>query len=273
MNRVAVGERGERRQNRGTRHFATGLPLGGHLAARLLARFYGISSGDLLVPGWVERPCPGLADGTANHALEGARFADGAEVDVNEDPAEHDEGGDIMNHVADGDGNSAEGSCAGPHDDAGDQIDDAAAYDLPELHFLPGIEEAGVRRIHLLFTAHDLLDVAHPASIGWSPEHGLEPIQSLQCEKEDEGDSEVWVQDAAERASSEDGCEPSEEPGQVNSEAGEKREEEEKSDGPMDDAGVYRVAEKLSPVDGGVAHRLKLPASLIVKTFDRIRGH
>ena len=146
-----------------------GFAAGGHLAARFFAGLLWVASGDLLVPGGVEGPGPGFAYRAANHRLEGARLAECALIDVDEDSAEHDEGGDVVYDVADGDGDSSESPCARPQDDAGDQVDDAAAYDLPELNFLPGVEEAGDGRVHFFFAAHDLLDVAHPAGIGWSP--------------------------------------------------------------------------------------------------------
>ncbi len=140
----------------------------------------------------MECPSPGFAYGAAHHCLEGARFADGALVDVDEDAAKHDQGGDVMHDVADRDGHPAESLSARPEDNSGDNEDDGADDDLPELKFLAGVKEAGVWRIHLHFAGGDLLYVSHPARIGWGPTHGFEPIEGLQGEKEDEGHTEIW---------------------------------------------------------------------------------
>jgi len=49
------------------------------------------------------RSTPGFADSSANHRLESARLADRAQVDVDENSAEHDQRGDIVQDVADRD--------------------------------------------------------------------------------------------------------------------------------------------------------------------------
>src|SRR5664279_4879011 len=169
-----------------------------HLAARFFAGLLGVASGDLFVPCGVKGRGPGFAYGAANHRLESAGFADRTQVDVDKDTAEHDEGGNVVDDVADGNGDSPESSRARPQDDASDQVDDAAADNLPELDFLSGVEEAGIGRIHFFFAAGDLLYFAHPARIGGSPDHGLEPVQGLQSEEEDEAHSEPRMHNAAE---------------------------------------------------------------------------
>src|SRR5208282_1568933 len=119
-----------------------------HLPARFFAGLLRIASGDLLVPGGVESPGPRFAYGAANHRLEGAGLADGAQVDVDEDSTEHDERKNVVNDIADGDGRPSEGPSARPKDDASDQEGDAAADDLPELNLLTGVEEPGVGWVH-----------------------------------------------------------------------------------------------------------------------------
>jgi len=148
----------------------------GHLAAGFFASLLRVASGDLLVPGGVEGPGPGFADCSANHCIECARLADRAQVDVDEDSAEHDYGGDVVYDIADSYGGCAECSCPCPQDDACDQVHDAADNDFPELSFLSGVEEAGVGRIHFFFAAGDLLYVAHPLGIGCGPNHRLDPV-------------------------------------------------------------------------------------------------
>src|SRR5260370_37126523 len=69
---------------------------GAHLPPRLFARPLRIASGDLLVPGGVEGPSPGFADGPAHHGPEGARLPDRPLVDVAENCAKHHDRGDIV---------------------------------------------------------------------------------------------------------------------------------------------------------------------------------
>lgn len=168
-----------------------------HPAGRFFAGLLRVAPGDLLVPGGMEGPGPRFAHCAANHGLEGPRFAEGALIDVDEDAAKHDQGGDVVYDVADCDGHPAESLSARPEDDSGDNEGDGAANDLPELHFLTGVEEACVGRIHLHFAGGDLLDVSHPARVGWCPNHGFQPIQRLECEEEDEAYAEVGMHDAA----------------------------------------------------------------------------
>src|SRR5208282_3019239 len=76
-----------------------GSAAAAHLPARLFAGLLRIASGDLLVPGGVEGPGPGFAYGAANHCLEGAGLANRAQVDVDEDSAEHDDRENVMNDI------------------------------------------------------------------------------------------------------------------------------------------------------------------------------
>ena len=249
------------------------LALGIHPAVGFFAGFYRVASGDLLVPGGVEGPSPSFAYCAADHGLEGPGFADRALIDVDEDSAEHDEGGDVVEHVADGDGGSAEIFGSAPEDDAGDHKDDASADDLPELNFLSGIEEACIGGVHFLFAADNLLHVAHPAGVGGSPGHGAKPVEGLQSEEEDEADAEIGVHDAAERASAKDGREPAEQPWEVDTKAGEEGEEKEERDRPVNDAGVDRMAQEFSDINPGAAHGLEFLASLVVEAVDGVSGH
>ena len=217
-----------------------------HLAARFFAGLLRVASGDLLIPSGMEGPSPGFAYRAANHRLECAGLAERALVDVDEDAAEHNEGGDVVDNVADGDRDSSEGSCTRPQDDAGDQVRDTAADDLPKLNFLSGVEKAGVGRIHFRFAADDLVHVAHPAGIGRGPDHGLEPVQGLQCEEEDEAYAEPWMHDATEWSAAEEGSEPAEQPREIDAEAGEQREEEKERDHPVEHARVHGVAQQFS---------------------------
>src|ERR1700694_5141593 len=247
------------------------LAAGAHLPPRLFARLSRIASGDLLVPGGVEGPSPSFAYGAANHGPECARLADRALVDVDENSAKHHDRGDIVYDIADGDGGCSERSRARPQDGSGDDVENAADNDLPEQEFLPGVEKAGFWGIDLFFAGGNLLDVAHPAGIGRGPQHGLEPVQHLECKEENEGYTKIWVQGAGELSAAEDRSDPMKQPGEIEGEAGEQGEEEKERDCPMQDARVHRMAQQLPAIDGGVADGFETLASLVVETFDRAR--
>src|SRR5208282_1514340 len=229
------------------------LAGGGHLAAGFFAGLLRVASGDLLVPSGMKGPGPGFAYRAANHCLESAGLTERALVDVDEDSAEHNDGGDVVDDVAYGDGDSSEGSGARPQDDAGDEVRDAAAYDLPELKFLSGVEEPSVGRIHLRFAADDLSHVALPVGIGRGPDHGLEPVQCLQPEEDNEAQAEPGVHDAAEWSAAEEGSEPAKQPREIDAEAREEREEKKERDHPVDHTRVDGMAQQLSAIDGGLA--------------------
>src|SRR2546430_9017086 len=144
-----------------------------------------------------------------------------------------------MYDVADGDGGCAERSRARPQDGSRDDVENASDDDLPEQNFLTRVEKAGFWGIHLLFAGGDFLDIAHPSGIGRGPEHGLEPGEHLECKEEDEGYTKIWVQGAGELSATKDGSDPVEQPGEIEGETGEQREEEEERDCPVQDARVH----------------------------------
>jgi hypothetical protein len=90
----------------------------------------------------------------------------------------------------------------------------------------------------------------------------------LQEEEKDEAYAKVGVHDAAELAASEDRREPAEEPGKINSKAGEEREKEKECDGPVKDASVDGMANQFSAIDGSSSGGLESLARFIVETFD-----
>src|SRR5437870_2475698 len=109
-----------------------------------------IASSHFLIPGGMKGPSPCLTDCTPGHRLESARLADCAEIDVNKNSAEHDQGRDVMQDVTHRNGNSAECVSTHPEHDSGDEINDRSDQDLPELDFLPRIEKTCVGRLELL---------------------------------------------------------------------------------------------------------------------------
>src|SRR5208282_4293530 len=233
-----------------------------HSSTLFFAGLPGIASSNLFVPCRMKGPSPRFADRAAGHRLKSARLAEGALINVDEDSAQHDERGDVVEHVADGDRNSSKCPRARPQHDASDQVNHAPDQDLPELNFLAGIEESGIWRLHFFFAADDLVDVPHPVGIGCRPDHRLKPVQRLQCEEENKAHAEPGMHGATELASAEDGRKPAEQPGQVDAEASEQSEKKEQRHHPMENARVHGMAEQLSAVDGGLAYRLEVPADL-----------
>jgi hypothetical protein len=81
------------------------------------------------------------------------------------------------------------------------------------------------------------------------------------------------VHDTAELSAAEDRSEPAEEPGKIDAEAGEEREEEKEGNGPVEDAIVDGMAEEFSTIDGGAAGVLESLAGFIVEVFDGSARH
>src|SRR5215469_2653143 len=228
-----------------------------------------IATSHLLVPGRVKGPGPGFTDRTACHGLERARLPDRAQIDVNENPPQHNEREDVVQDVADGHGGATKRAGSKPEDDSCDQEHNAADHDLPELDFLTGVEESRVGWLELLRSGHSVLDVAHPAGVRRGPLHGSQPVQRLQREKKHECQAEPWVHYAAERAASEDGREPSEQPRQINAKSREQCEKEEQRHHPMQEACVHRMPRQFTGKHLGSPDGFKSLPRFIVKALNR----
>src|ERR1700739_2366274 len=103
-----------------------------------------IATSHLLVPGRVKGPRPRFTDRTACHGLKRARLSDRTQIDVNENPPQHDEREDVVQDVATRYCDAPERVGPNPEDDSRDQEHNAADHDLPELSFLAGIEESRI---------------------------------------------------------------------------------------------------------------------------------
>src|SRR5580704_17832641 len=189
--------------------FALELPA----LARFLAGFDRIPSRDLFIPGRMKRPRPGFADSAANHGLKCARLADRAEVNVNEDPAQHDHGGDIVQHVTDRDRPASKRAGTLPENDASDYKNHAPRDNLPELRLLSTIEKASLGWCHLLFSTGNFAQIPHPPGVGRTPRHRRDPVQHLQSEENHKSHTKPGMQLAAQCAATENGGEPAEKPG------------------------------------------------------------
>src|ERR1019366_973264 len=165
---------GPRREQRGHRCFCwRGRTLNdgpGSLEALalLLHRLVRIASRYRLVPRRMVRPRPGFAHRPAGHRLDGMRFAESTEIHVEENAKQHDQRGNVVDHIGEGHGNSAK-YLRKPHYNASYNVGDAAADDLPELHLLPRVEEPHVSRFHTVFVADVALDALHPFGVGRGP--------------------------------------------------------------------------------------------------------
>src|SRR5438477_4307642 len=176
-----------------------------------------------------------------------------------------------MQHIARRHRNSAE--CVGTHpeNDARDEINDRSDQDLPELDFLTRIEKTCVWRLEFFRSCHRIPDVSYPPAVRWSPLHGSQPIQNLEPEESDEGQSEPRVQGASERTPSEDRGKPAEQPGQVDAEAREQGEEEKQCDHPMQKTRVDQMPPQFARKHLSAAEGLKGLSRLLIKAFNRGR--
>ena len=117
------------------------------------------------------------------HGLKSARLSNRAEIDVNKYSPQHDQSAEVMQSVTHGNSQSAEDIGSDPKNNAGYELDNAANQVFPELHLLPGIEEARLGRFEFLRSCHCVLDVPHPACVGRSPAHWRQAIQNLQSKQ------------------------------------------------------------------------------------------
>src|SRR5579883_2228032 len=244
------------------------LFFGAQASERFFVGLARIAPGDLLIPGGVEGPGPGLAHRAARHGFEGAGFPDRAQVDVDEDPAQHDQRRDVMHDIADGDGHAAERTRPNPENHPGYQVGDTARHDLPELDLLPGVEEAGVGRLQFLRTRDHTAEVLDPARVGGGPAHGCHPVQSLKSEENYERQAEPGMHFAAERAAPKNGSEPAEQPWQVDAKAREQGKEEEQGDHPVQEARVDAVAQQLAREHFIAADGIEAFSRLVVKALN-----
>src|ERR1035441_3971563 len=223
---------------------------GCHFCLCLLQRLLRIAAGDLVIPGGMMRPRPSFAHRSPGHRLSRAGLAEGTEIDVEENPKQHDERRHIVDHIRDRD-QQAPKNLRKPHDDARNDVSDAAANNLPELHLLPGVKEAGLRGFYGVAAGDVLFNVLHPARIGRSPAHHAQPVQRLQSEEDHKAQAEPGMQEACRRASAEKWSEEAEDPRQIDPEPRQQREEEKDPDHPVEKAGVDGMAQQFAGIDDG----------------------
>src|SRR5580765_8220818 len=181
--------------------------------SRFFAGFNRITPGDFLVPRRMKCPRPRFANGAANHRLKCAGLSDRAQVNVNEDTAQHNHRGNIVQHIAHGDGPASASVSTHPQTDSCDNEDHTASDDLPELCLLSAVEEAGFGMLLLFFSSHNIAEIPHPPRVRSRPLHGLNPVQHLQSEEDHKSHTEPRMHRAAERPSSKNRSEPAEKPG------------------------------------------------------------
>src|SRR5208282_6795116 len=221
------------------------------LPQSLFLRLLRVASGGFLVPRGMEGPGPRFADGAARHGLESSRFADRAQVNMNEDSAQHDECRNIMEHVADGHRPASKGSRTGPENDPRDQVNDAADDNFPELRFLAGVEEAGVRGFEFAFARDNFLDISHPVRVGFRPCHGLQPVHCLECKEDNKAHAKPGMHRTSQWPSAKNGHEPTKQPGKINAESGKQCQKKEERDHPVKKSRVHRVAQQLAKINFG----------------------
>src|SRR5207244_4126528 len=102
--------------------------------------------------------------------------------------------------------------------------------------------------------------------------HRLQPVQHLQAKEKYEEDAKPWMQSSGKRASAKNWREPTEQPGQVNSEAREECEKEEESDHPVQETRVHGMPPQLAYIYHRAADGLERTARVFVEPVKR-RGH
>src|SRR5947199_149060 len=98
-----------------------------------------IPSGRAAVPRGVVGPRPALLDRAARHRPERPRLRGGPFIDVHDESHEHHQRRYVVQHVADVHERTAEGFRK-PHRNPGDQEDDGARDDRPEVQLLSAVE-------------------------------------------------------------------------------------------------------------------------------------
>src|SRR5881275_1814288 len=148
-----------------------------------------IAAGGAPVPRRMMCPGPPPLHGSARHRLERAWLRGGPFVEMDDEPDEHDERRDVVQHVADADERPPE-RFREPHRNAGDENPDRADGDRPEVQLLPGVEEVHVLRLYRFGVRHELLHAPRPAAVVASPRHRHEPVEELEREEQHEAEAE-----------------------------------------------------------------------------------
>src|ERR1035437_7606533 len=193
---------------------------------------------------------PTFAYRVARHRLNGSGLATGDEIEVEKNPKQHDERRYIVDHIRDRDQDAPE-NLRQPHNDAGNDIGDAAANNLPELEFLASIEEADIGGFRGIRFRDIFLHALHPARVSGSPAHHAKPVQRLQSEEDHEAQAEPGKQEAGRRAPAAQRSEEAEDPRQIDSEARQQSQEEEDPDHPVQKARVHGMAQQFAGIDDG----------------------
>src|SRR6267154_563943 len=112
-----------------------------------------------------------------------------------------------MHHIADH-YHPAVNHVVEPHQDSGNQEEDGADGDGPEIKFLPSVEESSIFRSQSFLIGNVSLYFTHPPAVCAGPVHRREPVQELKEKEKVEEQAEPGMQKARHGATAKQCCEP-----------------------------------------------------------------
>src|SRR6185369_14453243 len=109
--------------------------------------------------------------------------------DVNDEAGEHQERGQIVNDVTHR-YHPPSHQIVKPHQQSGDQKQDAAHNNRPEIEFLTAIEKSDLLGLESVFISDVVAHLSHPTPIHFCPRHRRHPIEELEKEEDIEQQTE-----------------------------------------------------------------------------------
>src|SRR6185503_4224288 len=137
-----------------------------------------VAAGEAAIPAGMVRPGPTLGYGAIHHRTERARLMGRAFVNVNDETGQHQQRGQIVNHKTHRH-HPPRRHIVKPHQQPGDQKQNGAQSNQPEVKLLSGVEKPDVLRFDPFFIRGVLANPSHPASIGFDPRHRRKPVDEL----------------------------------------------------------------------------------------------
>src|SRR5689334_12967413 len=125
------------------------------------------------------RPGPTVSNGSIDHRAKRARLMRRAFIHVNDEAGQHHERGEIVNDKTYRDDPSRH-RIVEPHQDPGNQEQNRADSNSPEVKLLTAIKKPDVVRFDPIFVRSVLSNPSHPTSISFAPGHRGEPIDELE---------------------------------------------------------------------------------------------
>src|ERR1044072_3730170 len=187
--------------------------------------FFGCS----MKPCRVMRPGPILCHLSIDHRSKRARLMGRAFIDVNDEAGQHHECRKIVNHITHGN-NPAPNHVVEPHQHSRDQEQNGAHNDCPEIQLLTAIEESDVLEPRPFFIRRVLAKSLCPTPVRFPPRHRCKPVEELEKEKDREQQTKPGMKQSRSWSTTEEWCDPVEEPRRVDRESGQQRQNKKNRD-------------------------------------------